>query len=203
MRQEVIEIYKFDELSEAAKRTALDNFQPVTDHIWEDARDTVKVFNNLFGTKEGINSWLDVRTGHIDDTILELTGSRLMSYLWNKYGGDLYKPAYMGSINHEVKHKRTKINDSKSGKYSMYYSGYKREYSCPLTGVCYDNDILKPIIEAMQKPSEQTFEELLKECFETLRISVENEIEYRNSDEAKTEDIEANEYEFTEDGERF
>jgi len=44
---------------------------------------------------------------------------------------------------------------------------------------------------------------LLNDCFDELKKSIENEINYRNTDEAIIEEIEANDYEFTENGNIF
>jgi len=163
----------------------------------------VKAFNDLFGTREGRHSWLDVQTGHINDNVLNLKSARLTAYLWNNYGDDLFTPVYRKSLEGERKHNRVKIKTSSQSPYSVYYSGYKKSCECPLTGVCYDMDLLKPILKAMHEPVKETFEDLLTECFENLRIAIENEIEYRNSDESKTEDIKSNGYEFTENGKIF
>lgn len=71
---------------------------------------------------------------------------------------------------------------------------------CQFTGVCWDEDLLDGIAEFMHKPYRTDFESLLYSCCEDLRIAVEREIEYQNSDEAIDESIRANEYEFNQDG---
>lgn len=185
MKTVQINVYKFDELSESAQRKALDNFEPFIDYIWEEAIESIKSFVDLFDVKLG-REYTDFRTSHIDDDILNLSGARLMAYLWNNYGADLYKPKYLKHVKGKARYSRVQV-----------------ACDCPLTGVCYDMDLLEPIIEAMHKPSKYTFEQILGFCADNIQRSIEGEIEYRHSDEAKTEDIEANEYEFTEDGERF
>lgn len=72
--------------------------------------------------------------------------------------------------------------------------------NCQFTGVCWDENLLDGIAEFMNKPYKTDFESLLNGCVESLRIAVEREIEYQNSDECIAESLEANEYEFTEEG---
>lgn len=72
---------------------------------------------------------------------------------------------------------------------------------CQFTGVCWDEFLLDGIAEFVRKPYKTDFESLLYSCCEDLRVAVENEIEYQNSDEAIAESIIANGYEFTHQGE--
>jgi hypothetical protein len=74
---------------------------------------------------------------------------------------------------------------------------------CPFTGMCFDEDLLDAIRDNLENESRDNDD--LKEVF---RDSLHNickfwnaENDYRHSDEACIEDIEANEYEFTEEGE--
>ena len=70
--------------------------------------------------------------------------------------------------------------------------------------MCYDDDILSPIYEFLNKPSDRIdFETLLNDCIYSLCASVNAEIEYQSSEEAITETIEANDYDFTEDGKLY
>ena len=183
MRTIEISIYKFSELSDESKRKALDIFEPFVDHIWVDVYETIQKFCEIFGVKTGSN-YFDVRTSNIDDNILELTGQRLRTYLINNFYSEIYKPkTYYKGVNKKRKSKIFVNND------------------CVLTGVCYDHDMLEGIYNFIQKPCNHTnFKDLIGNAFHDLRKSVEDEASYRYSDEAKIEDIEANDYEFYEDG---
>ncbi len=76
--------------------------------------------------------------------------------------------------------------------------------SCVLTGVCYDQDILQPIYDFLKLPGKTTtFEDLIKDIENAISQTFRNNEEWVNSTEYITETIEANEYEFTKDGERF
>lgn len=205
-----IQIYKFAELSEDAQKTAISiirNEGVNVDFIYDDAYQTVKKACDLFGIKEGRSSCLDCSMDHIDDNILNLKGLRLRTYILNNF--ELWKGKYYNvNLNKPVKHKRVTSQTFKNGNtHVAYYSAIQKTNSCILTGVCYDDDFLQPVYEFLDwklRPDYNTymdFETLMNECFENLRKSIESETEYRNSDEAIIEDIEAND--FTEDGKLY
>lgn len=187
MKQITINICKFSELSDDAKRKALDNFEAFTDFIYDDAHDTVEKFCDEFYIRTDSRSWLDYSGNKFDGPINEFSGVRLRTWLLNNYGHLFTEGKPYGKW-------------IKPGTYQRRSKVIFQQHDCPLTGMCYDEYILHPMREFIKKPDNSTLDHLLNECFETLDIAVENEIEYRNSDEAKQEDIEANDYDFTEDG---
>jgi hypothetical protein len=215
-----IKLYKFDELVVDAQQNAIKKAHEdvCTDYIYDDAYNTVKAFNEVFGTSEGRNSWLDVDTSNFDDAVLELKGFRLQKYLWNNYKDTLYKRKYLkhGELAavkkayHRMK-KQTEITNNcpNKGKISVsYYSNIQKESkNCNLTGVCYDEDILDPIYDFLAKRHFSNctidFERLINDCFYELKKSIENEVDYQNSDEAITEDLIENDYDFTKNGQIY
>ena len=203
------EFFTFDELSEEAQQRAIQEVRGQgvdTSHTWHEARQSVTPFCDLFGVDTGRNSWLDIRTGNVDDNICQLTGQRLRTYLINNFPSAFFERKYRNSYHREDRptpHPMRKVEPwSKGGYWVTLRSNFETESSCPFTGVCYDEDLLQPLKEFIKQPDGRTFEDLMNEAGESLRISLENEDEYRNSDEAIREDIEANEIEFTADGER-
>jgi hypothetical protein len=85
--------------------------------------------------------------------------------------------------------------------YKHRYSKCTKEISCCLTGMCYDLDLFKPFIEFIDKPTEgTTLKDLISEGIEALCTTLRAEYEYRQSDEAIIETIEANEYYFLSNG---
>jgi len=212
-----IKLFEYSELpTEKAKEKARDWFNKDVanvDYIYSDAHETVKAFFKHFPGSEGRNSWLDINTNNIDDNILELTGTRLATYIYNNFGDVLFKRKYLkhGELvdvkkpHHRMMKQREITNNcSNKGKFLIsYYSNIQKETSCVLTGFCYDDDLLGPIYDFLKAPDNTNFEDLLNNCFEALRKSVDDEVEYRKSREAIEEDIEANEYTFLEDGTRF
>jgi predicted RNase H-like HicB family nuclease len=210
-----VEVFKFDELSDEAKQTAIREYRSEgvdTSHNWDEAHKSVKEFHNIFGSREGNRSWLDVNTGHMDDQILELSGNRLRTYLINNFPSAFYEREFRGHSKNDnrstEKPKGHRLvtaikKDCKGNYYRVFKSNFLTESCCPFTGVCYDESLLDPFKAFITLPDARTFEDLLQEAMESLRIYLESEDEYRNSDEAIEEDIESNDYEFTEDGKRI
>ncbi len=215
-----LKLFEYSELpTEKAKEKAREWFNKDgvnCEYIYSDARETVKAFFKHFPGSEGRNSWLDISTNNINDNILGLSGQRLATYIYNNFGDVLFKGKYFsglpGAYDTKLIHPCVKNWEIKQGpnkgKFGRsYYSRITKENCCVLTGVCYDDDLLGPIYDFLKAPDNTNFEDLLNNCFEALRKSVEDEveyrIEYRNSREAIEEDIEANEYTFLEDGTRF
>lgn len=189
MKQITVNICTFNELSDEAKEVALQwwqNCNQENGYAWDsENRDTFNKFCDLFNVS--IN-----RNGNVvlseNDDVRDLTGIRLMSYLWNNYARELYKPKtyYLKTIGN--KSRKSKI---------------EKDNCCVLTGYCMDDDILQPVYNAMHKPYPGTFEDLISECVQAYETAVENDHAYQDSLEYCAETCEANEYEFTEDGNRY
>ena len=206
MKTITINLYKFDELSEKAKQTAIDKYRNKHDNYfyYDEIIESVKKLIDLFNLKTG-NTYTDLRCSHINDTILELSGVRLYKYILNNYGKELFTPKYKKSIDREVKSKAyiCKVDtDYKGEKYTFLYDKQKTDNSCVLTGVCFDDDILKPVYDFLKKPTNNTnFEDLISEIETAIQKCFDSTEQWLNSDEFITEEIEANEYYFTEAGE--
>lgn len=116
--------YTFDELSDDAKENAINEFRKDgidMQYAYDDAYESVKEFHKIFPTREGGRNWLDVRTSHIDDNILELSGLRLQKYIWNNYKKELYsgKLFYKGGVSVKTRFRK---------------SNCQITHSCELTG---------------------------------------------------------------------
>lgn len=190
MRTETITVYNYNELSGEAKQVALNWWQGCnasTGYAWEgENRDTLEAFLDLFSCK--LNRYGQVST-NVDHE--ELKGVRLMAKLWTYYGPSLY----------EGKYYHNKPVGAKG--YKSRRSNCQLEASCVLTGYCMDDDILKPVYEAMNKPYRGTFIELMQDCINEYEEAVRRDREYQDSEEYFSEMCEANGYEFTEDGNRY
>jgi 6-pyruvoyl-tetrahydropterin synthase len=210
-----LKIYSFSELSEEAQQKAISNYRNngiYCQYIYDEAHETVKKAGKLFKLNLIGRTIFDFSASHLDNNILELTGLRLRKYLINNF--DLYKGKFYAAIgdNRIINHPCIKVHKydiSKGARVSssnFYYSRIQKENSCILTGVCYDDSFLSPMYNFINDyrnfPSAnyQTFEDIIQYCFDSLKKDLESEEEYRNSDEAIKDEIEANEYEFTEDG---
>ncbi len=208
MKTITVNLYQFSELSEDAKEKVIENFRDGNTDFWflDEVRNSFDKFCDLFSIKW---SQIDYQEPYrneysiqLDDCIKELSGQRLATYIWNNYKNDLFKRKYLKSFDGHKKHINI-VNHTAKGtrkEYCNYYSSLKKDNSCVLTGVCYDYDLLQPIYDFLDKPTDTDFETLLNDCIYSLCHSVSSEIDYQNSDEAITETIEANEYYFDEDG---
>lgn len=202
-------VYKFSELSEQAKENAIEQFRNHNydnQHYYDEIIASVKAVVDLFGLKTGNRQWSDLRHSHIDDTILQLSGVRLYKYLVNNYYSYLFTPKYIKSIDRPVKWKQfiCKVNKGMKGEYTILYSKQKTDNCCVLTGICYDNDILQPVYDFLARPDKSTtFEDLINAIEGAISQTFDNTEEWLNSDGFIKDEIEANDYEFTQDGRQF
>ena len=208
-----LNIYPFEELSEKAKETALCQFNNIdSSYIYDEAYKTVKKFHEVFGTKEGSRSWLRVQT-NFEENVENLKGLRLRTYIINNFWEEICTPKFIGSMDKNVivGHKRIKSTQHDNGNVSNhYYSGAKKEVSCPLTGVCYDISLLNPIIQFVNNYdamkdyySYMDIDTLMNDCFNELEQDIESEVQAMGEDDFKIEHIEANEIEFLENGQEY
>jgi len=104
--------------------------------------------------------------------------------------------------------KQTKIKSGPNkGKISVsYYSNiFVEENNCNLTGMCYDCDMMQPIYDFLELRNfdSTNFEDLLNNCFDAMQKTLKDEEEYMYTDEYISEEIESNDYDFTENGKRY
>ena len=202
MRQITQHIYKFDELSAKVKTKVLDRFRDEVDvtYIRNEVGDTRDTFMDMvkgFEPKENIK------------------GLRLRTYILNNFCNEIFKPKYY-SVNFNrdrpIEHNRIESSYSKhlTHYWFSYYSGCQVEYSCPLTGVIWDFDVLQPIMDLITYKAEQrkelndlNWDTLIRKCLESLSNAEDSEIECHHSDDAVTEFIKSMDYEFYENGDIY
>ena len=195
-------VYKFDELTNEGKEKAIDryrnndNYNEYATEITESVKEVAELFNLVFGRQ-----YTDIRTGHIEDTILQLQGVRLYKWLINNYS------SYWTDVNYISKHKNGKFKNSYF-EYKYDCVKYRKSNisvtnnleNCPLTGVYYDMDIMQPVINFLKRPDNSTFEDLINGIESAISKTYQSNEEWVNSNEYITEEIQANEYEFTSNG---
>jgi len=203
-----IKVYSFDELSDEAKKFALDKYleDESFDWIWHDACNTIKAFVDKQSIVEtSRESWLIPRFSVDYDELLELSGIRLMKYFHNNYDF-LFKRRYRKHFDGHKNHRNivNKIAPSTGNKYCFYYSSiFIDDNCCPLTGVCYDDDFLRPIYEFLKSPDNRNFRDIIEQCFKSLEKAINNEIEGNSTIESFSEHCDANDYQFLENGKRY
>ena len=193
MRTATIEIYKYEELSDAAKEKAREWFREANQndgYAWEsENQDTLKAFLDMFDCQ--------LRRDFCrcnDSDIGELSGLKLHKYLTANFYSEIFKPKQYW-ICQGIK------NCVGSGAKKRESNIFVNPYNCSLTGYCMDNEILEPVINFILKPNVNTcFDDLMDSCFEAYKKAVQKDRDFQDSDEYIEESIIANEYEFTADG---
>lgn len=197
-----VTLYEYEELSERAQERALTDYMSHgNDFDMREPTNTLNKFESIFPIKirdwefGGGQSAISFRFTGSED-IENLTGWRLATYIWNNYRDYIYSHKYYSTRGCWI-----------DGKY--HYKSRRSNIiicseDCPLTGTCYDNDILDPIWKFLKKPDETTtFESLLDDCLQSWLNECEKEDEYRSSKEAFAETCEANEWLFTKEGKQW
>lgn len=208
-------VYEFSELSEKAKQKAIgwyrsDYAESDTSIVYKDAFATAKVFFEIFDIKFNEinfdNPYKNEYKFNLDDSILELFGFRLARYIWNNYHYSLFKGKYYGKLVNTFSNGET-IPVSKKHpaglRHVRRYSKCTLTHECVLTGCMYDEIMLQPIYEFLNKPTNRDFRELLDDCVHSLCKGVQDELQAIDKDDFISEQIIANEYEFTKDGSLF
>ena len=179
MREMNVTVYSFDELSEEAQERALNELRPVDiePYWYEDTFDTIRTAGKLLGLEiDGI--YFDTDSYCIFDASYEyVRGAAKAVKAEFPQNTDLHKIA-------------SELQDlQKRHFYSLSCEVTEdrtvNRYSCFRFGEDYDCEDLGDIID---------------DFAHWARIQLRDDAEYRMSDEAVQEAIEANEYEFTEDG---
>ena len=206
MRTVETKVFKFDELSEDAQQKAISNYLSTSfEYFWnEENRETLTAFENHFPVnvkdwEYGYQNYINFEFTQTEE-ISELTGIRLLKYLVNHYQYILFAPKYYGKlIDHE------KDADHPAGKeHVKRYSKCQGERNCNLTGFWLDEEILDPIYDFLKNPKDSiTFYDLMKDCLYSWIHACNKDYEASQEDEAVSDFLTANEYEFTEDGEIF
>lgn len=213
MRTIEILAYSFAELSDKAKKNACDKYNEHFDYPW---------YAEVTQCREGLLAYFpgayldrdnDVRTGQIEESILQLKGKRLAAWLWNNVISKVQNGKYRSLRTYsEKQHKRVSHEESKAtgNKWRYYRSGLTFEVSCPFSGMSVDCAAMDPILSFVhgegfsrsgQKWANTTLDDIIRDCFSAISKYVEDDIEYLTSLEAFAETCEANEYEFNENGE--
>ena len=202
MRSETINIYKFSELSEKAQRRAWETGPDFSGDHNAEFRATLAAFENIFDIS--VYRWnvsdYDYNFAYVtagDATAApENNPLRLARYIWNNYAGYITKGKYYSTQGRWI-----------NGKYHYKYRYSNATFemdNCPLTGVCFDLDILQPVLDCLHyKRFFDSYEELIDACLNGFFQTWQAEIEYLSSLDYFAEMCEINEYEFTETGEMW
>jgi len=170
--------YLINELSEEAKGHAYNKWLESAEYFNHiEARDTLDMFCEIFDVTLG--KWSVDAHNHFyrysirNDSIGGISGIRLAAYIWNNYSQYITKGKYYfkgGYIDGKY------INKSRHSKIFTSLD------NCTLTGWCFDDDILKPVIECLEyKRTFNSFDELIKSCLENFFKVYSSDMEYSSS----------------------
>ena len=194
------QIFRYDELSEQAKEVATESMREKISSVRMesdsyDYRNTLDKIEHIFGVKvydwdvNEYNSYFRFEFTHIDEET-ENEPRLLLRYL---------NTNVLPCIDNK---KRYYSKTAKASRKSRIL--YNKSYEYCLTG-CWCDDAVDNALNNINQSVKKHFnardfvESILEGFFEQWR----NDYEYSNSDECITEDIEANNYEFYENGEPY
>lgn len=198
MREINVKLFKINELSDEAKEYAIEKYRENNYEIfWQ--RELLESLKGLFENCNGVKlkdyslgeyqSWIKVEFSQ--DEVENLSGKRALAWIENNLLYNIRIPENSLSV------KGTRYKLAQYGSY--YRAGMIKP--CPFTGYCADEDFLDSLLKDIKEGTD------LKTAFEGLASEYQRiinaEIEDQNRDEYIIEHMEANEYEFTEDGEQI
>lgn len=205
MNTYTIKTYLFDELSkEAQKRAFLRDQGIISGDIWNsEFCATLEVFESIFEISvyrwEVYSSYytFDFNRPHPNHHVDEINDPlRLATYVWNNYAEHIKKGKFYCTP--------IKYIDGKPTYKSRHSRVLFEMDNCPLTGVCFDNDILSPIIDCLEyKRFFNTYEDLITDCLNHFFSTWSEALKYSESAEFYEEEALANNWEYLEDGTRW
>lgn len=201
MRTETITLYRFEELSERAKIRAWEDAPDFSTDYENEYCETLGQFEKIFDIKvyryhvEAYHyNFQYVITGAANDA----PGGdplRLARYMWNNYANQITEGRYYHKTIYRENERPRFVNRRSKTQFTME--------NCPLTGFCADCDILQPVIDCLKYTYFfDSYAELIDECLNRFFTAWQAELDWCNSIEHFAEICEANNYEFTETGER-
>lgn len=201
MKELNLKLYSFGELKESSKKSVIERMR---NEIQENSMDanfseylaTLKEFSDIFGIKvydidvtpysnhfrfefknDYAYEWYD---GEISNE--DTTGKLLLRWINNNVVPYIYEnKVFFGKFKYE------------NGKFIKCIKRVSRillSSDCPLTGCCYDYDILNPLYEYLQKPDFKiSLYDLVNKCLTYFFGCVQTEYEYCGSDDYVSEEL--------------
>ena len=174
MRIKETKVYEYNELSEEAKETALDEWiDSISEFVWMDEYlDSIQAGLKAFDcTLDDYNiDWLDTNRTSIKISAWDLEEDK------------------------EERDIETVLNED-------YKDVIFSKDGCPFTGFCGDENFLDPIRAFLKNPDkETTMKELMDDCVYSVLTAARKDAEYQMTEEYFIDHADANNFEFTEDG---
>lgn len=217
MKKVSVKLYEFGELSEQVRKKHVeDNRFKVGYDVMEcyshDYKSTLEKFSELMGIE--VYNWQVDYCGRYFNFRFKSDGPLMGDWNWKDYyadeiSGKLLRRWLNNNFVSDLLEAK-KYYSRKSGSKKVRRSRIQMQSweDLPLTGMCYDFDILKPIFDVLAKPIPESFtlNDLVEECLYKFFDVWHKEYEYWcDTDSAIEEELE-NRYEgqlFFEDGTKF
>lgn len=237
MKEITIKLYDYDELSSEAKGRALEEWRSGdVEHFWgSEVGDTFVKLQKELGIE--VSRWEYspyshdsgvIRFTNYNDDQLALAGRRAQAFLWNNFAHLIVQPRKQWySKNNDGRVDLSGCLHCYDGWSNMYRKSkvfFERTYdgTCPLTGVCFDNDALDPLgyfclcMEWDEKARKRvmipqakrarwaatTVEDVLRDCVDSLLQSAQDDWDSQFTEEYFAEHASANGFTFDENGHR-
>ena len=237
MKEITIRLYDYDELSLEAKKRALGEWksEDIENFHGREVNDTLEKLQKELGIEvarwEYTPHYHDsgfFRFVHYTDDQLALVGRRAQAFLWNKFAHLVLQPKKQWYSKHQDGRVDLRGYLRFDGDWTNMYRESKiffdRTYdgTCPLTGVCFDNDALDPLVyfclgvEWDEKAKKRvmipqskrakwamtTVEDVLRACVDSLLKTAQDDWNYQFTEEYFAEHARNNEFMFDENGHR-
>lgn len=195
MKEVKIKLYKYEELSEEVRSSIVDKKRfevgyETMDAYASDYEGTLEKFSELMGVK--VSYEVDYCNYHFrfeftsDAPLLgdwrgkefyaeEVTGKLLRRWLNNNFVPYALRKKKYYKFDADYNHEKHRWNKQRFSKILC-----ESWDNCPLTGMCYDYEVLQPIFETLAKPISKSFslEDLVEKCLDNLFSAWHKEYEY-------------------------
>lgn len=188
-----LNVFTFNELSETAKLKAVECYRAYRggdDFYFSEYKASLAAFADDIGIN--INDWsygLDGCTVDFDFGELEILntikGARAYAWVVNNVKG-LRPGPRVYAVSREVNSHGFTRNERIVKRVSRVY---RADDCCNYTGVCCDEDLMKPFREFLLKPDGRSVEDLINEAIDSYCCALQADLEYHESDEFITEEL--------------
>lgn len=188
-----LNVFTFNELSDSAKQNAVECYRAYRggdDFYFSEYKASLEAFADDIGIN--INNWsygLDCCTVDFDFGDLEvlntIKGARAYAWVVNNVKG-LRPGPRVYTVSREV----NRHGFTRNERIVKHVSGvYLADDCCNYTGVCCDEDLMKPFREFLIKPDSRTIADLINEAIDSYCSALQADLEYQESDEYLTEEL--------------
>lgn len=188
-----LNVFTFNELSDSAKQKAVECYRAYRsgdDFYFSEYKASLEAFAEDIGIN--IKNWsygLDGCTVDFDFGELEvlntITGARAYAWVVNNVKG-LRPGPRVYTVSREVNRHGLIRNERIIKRVSRVY---RADDCCNYTGVCCDEDLMKPFREFLLKPDSRSVEDLINEAIDSYCCALQADLEYHESDEFITEEL--------------